>query len=247
MQQFYQRRGLAHDWAATMATGLAAACTARDKAGQSLMHRSIAGAYYLLNRNETSLEHLRQTEKLFGELGYTTEHAFLYSNFGTVLGKLGQHQNAIDYHQRALALYELAGVRKGQAISLHLIASDQAKLGNHSAAIQLITKAMEIYGQAHDLHGEGNCWSALGEIHHDLGDYPQAARCFQLAADIYRQVDADVEVADALLGLGDTLNAASSPAEAQVAWRAALAIFDKLRLPVGDKVRARLTAHADSP
>jgi DNA-binding SARP family transcriptional activator len=244
LQQFYQRRGLAHDWEATMATGLAAAIDADDKAGQALMHRSIAGAYHLLNRDDSSLAHLRQTEKLFGELGYTIEHAYLYSNFGTVLGKLGEYQNAIDYHQRALALYELAGERKGQAISLHLIASGQSKLGDHTAAIQLIIKATEIYGEVRDLHGKGNCWAALGEIHHDLGDYLQAARCFQLAADIYRQVDADVEVADALLSLGDTLDAASSPLEAQVAWRRALAIFDKLRLPVGDQVRARLNAHS---
>jgi DNA-binding SARP family transcriptional activator len=246
LQQFYQRRGLAHDWESTMATGLAAAMDAADKPGQALMHRSIAGAYFMLNRTDFSLEHLRQAEKLFGELGYTIEHAYLYSNFGTVLGKLGEYQNAIGYHQRALALYELAGERKGTAVSLHMIASCQAKLGDHLAAIQPITQAMQIYGEVQDLHGEGNCWAALGEIHHDLGDYPRAAHCFRLAADIYRQVDADVEVADALLSLGDTLDAASAPIEAQISWRAALAVFDKLRLPVGDQVRARLRAHAET-
>jgi DNA-binding SARP family transcriptional activator/tetratricopeptide (TPR) repeat protein len=246
LQQFYQRRGLAHEWESTMATGLAAAIEVQDVPGQALMHRSIAGALHMLHRSDSALAHLRRTEELFGQLGYTTEHAYLYSNFGTVLGKMGQYQEAINYHQRALALYELAGLPNGQAISLHQIASGTSKLGDHQGAIQLINNAMQIYASVPDLHGEANCWATLGEVYHNLCDYAEAARCFNVAADIYRQVDADVEVADTLLSLGDTFNAASNHTGATATWRSALAIYERLKLPVGDEVRARLNAVADT-
>ncbi|MEV4312075.1 BTAD domain-containing putative transcriptional regulator [Actinocrispum sp. NPDC049592] len=240
MQQFYQRRGLLHDWAATMSVGLAAATNARDDAGRAIMHRSLAGAMHYLGRSEDALEHLRRAEMLFNQLGWTTEHAFLDSNFGTVLARQGKHIEAIERHRHALTTYQEVGDRKGQAIALQSIGSSLAQLGNHDEALPIIRDAMAIYQAENDRGGEGDCWSTLGEIHHRLGDVEQATNCYKLAGEIYRELGNRSDEVEALILLGDILHETGSAAAADTAWRQALVIIEELRLPGADEVRAKI-------
>jgi DNA-binding SARP family transcriptional activator len=47
-------------------------------------------------------------------------------------------------------------------------------------------------------------------------------------------------VADTLTGLGDTHHVAGDPSSARLAWQQALAMFDELRHPKAEQLRARL-------
>jgi tetratricopeptide (TPR) repeat protein len=240
MQQFYQRRGLLHDWASTMSVGLAAATQAGDDPGRAMMHRSLAGALHFLGRNEDALEHLRRTEVLFNQLGYTGEHAYLDSNFGTVLAKRGLHHEALERHEHALRIYEEMGDRKGGAISLQSIGWSLTQLGNHDKALPIIRDAMARYQSIYDRNGEGDCWSTLGEIHHRLGDVEQAKNCYKLAGEIFRELGNRADEMEILILLGDIMGETGSTDAALQAWRQALAIIEDLRLPGGDEVRARI-------
>ncbi|WP_160097044.1 AfsR/SARP family transcriptional regulator [Kibdelosporangium aridum] len=243
-QQYYQRRGLAHDWETTTRIALAAAKEAGDPYVLARVHRSLAGAYYLLRRCEDALEQLKITEELLTQLGKTTDFAYLYSNYATVYSELGREAEAVAYHRRALVLYEEAGDRKGEAISLHAMAAGLSMLDKNVDAIGLVNRAMDIYLSLGDRHGEGNCWECLGLIHKNMGDPEQAVSCMKRAVEIYREVHALAEAANVLIVLGDTMNSAATR-EALSAWRTALSIYEELRLP-SDDVRARLTAHGDA-
>jgi tetratricopeptide (TPR) repeat protein len=247
IQQYYQRRGLAHEWESTTRTALAAATQAGDTYVRARVHRSIAGAYWLLRRQEEAFEHLERTEELLTELGSTTDFAYLYSNYATVYDTMGRTEEAIAYHRRALVLYEEAGDRKGEAISLHAMAAAMSTLEKNTDAIGLVNRAMDIYLSLGDRHGEGNCWECLGIIHKNLGDHVQAVSCLKRAIEIYREVHALAEAANVLIMLGDTINvSAAATREALSAWQSALSIFEELRLPSSDEVRARLSAHSEA-
>ncbi|ONI80999.1 hypothetical protein ALI144C_20755 [Actinosynnema sp. ALI-1.44] len=247
IQQYYQRRGLAHEWESTTEVALEAAVEAGDKPAQARMHRSLAGAYFVLKKSAQSLAHLARTEALLHELNRTTDFAYVYSNYATVLSDLGRTEEALAYHRRALVLYEEAGDRKGQAISLHAMATDAAAIDATVDAIGLVDRAMDIYRELGDRHGEANGWEATGRIHIGRGDHRTAVTCLRRAVEIYREVHALAEAANVLILLGDTVNATSEATEdALSAWRTALAILEDLRLPDRDRVRARLTTYADS-
>lgn len=246
IQHYYQRRGLAHDWETSTRIALDAAIQVGDTYVLSRVHRSLAGAYYLLQRNEEALEHLKRTEELLTELGSTTDFAYLYSNYGTVYSDLGREEEAVSYHRRALVLYEEAGDRKGEAISLHAMAVGLSLLDNNVDAIGLVNRAMDIYKSLADRHGEGNCWECLGVIHKNMGDTEQAVNCLKRAVEIYHEVHALAEAANVLIMLGDTMNhAATATREALSAWQTALSIYEELRLP-SDGVRARLSEFTDN-
>jgi tetratricopeptide (TPR) repeat protein len=244
LQQYYHRRGLLHDWEATMSAALAIATNAGDKTGQASMHRSVAGALHFLGRRREALVHLEQTEKLFDELGYTAEHAYVNSNFGTVLTLLGEYPEAIERHRRALRLYEQMKDKKGQAISYEGIGECQGKLGNHDEAILLTTRAMSLYKGINELNGEGACWRTLGEVYHDLGAYDEAIRCFEPAARICRELVNRTEEVEVMISMGDTMYAAGMTGDAVSAWRSALALIEELRLPRAEEIHERISRAA---
>ena len=242
MMQFYQRAGLLHDWASTMTAGLDAAERANDAAGQAVMHRTLAGALHYLGRNDDALVHLERTEELFNQLGYTADHAYVNSNFGTVLIDRGEYERAIDRHERALQLYAEVGDVKGQGISLQSIGHCLTMLGQLDEALAKIRDAMSRYQSIGDRGGEADCWTTLGEIHHRLGTDEQAVKCYRLAVETFRELGDQHGTVVNLILLGDALRDVGSTDEAASTWRSALTIIEELRLPAGESVRARLAS-----
>ncbi len=239
LQQFYQHQGYWHDWAATMRTALAAAIASGDLAAQAQTRRGLAGACHFLGRDDQALAELEQTRELFRALGYTTEYAYLHSNFGAVYAGQGRHDQAIEHYWRAHGLYDAIGHEKGRAGSLEGIGSCHAQQGKYSEAISFAEKAMVIFSDAGDRNGEGTCWTRLGEFRHLLGQYDQAADCYRRAIAICQEAGNRADEAMDWAALGDSLLDAGDPAGARGAWDTALIILDE-RLPLVSSIRDRL-------
>ncbi|HEX3778775.1 MAG TPA: BTAD domain-containing putative transcriptional regulator [Pseudonocardiaceae bacterium] len=239
-QQFLQRQGYWHDWEAGARLGLAAAVTAEDLTGQAHTRRSLAGALHFLGRNDEALTELEATHRLFAELGYTTEHAYLHSNFGAVLAQQSRYEQAIEHHEQALRLYSEMADRNGQAASLERIGGCLTRLGCYPEGIEFIDEAMEIYRSLDNGIGQGDCWTALGDTHHLLGEYHQAADCHARAIAFFKENGDRTYEAQVLVALGDSWLAADYETAAGEAWERALAILDELRLPLANPVRTRL-------
>lgn len=92
MQQFYQWRGFFHDWKHTMEIAVQAAERDADLPGQGHVLRSLAGASFYLSRPDETVHHLERAQGIYTALGYTTEHAYLHSNFGEVYTHQGKLQ-----------------------------------------------------------------------------------------------------------------------------------------------------------
>jgi tetratricopeptide (TPR) repeat protein len=240
LQQFYQRQGYWHDWAATMRTALKAADDLGDVAGQARIHRSLAGACHFLGNQDEALAHLERTRELFTELGYTTEQAYVHSNFGAVLGRRGQYEQAIGHHRQALDLYRTTGHEKGQATALEGIGWCHARLGDHESAIGFIRAAMDLYRQLDDRNGEGNCWAGLGESHHLLRRYGEAKNCYNRSIELYRGLGNRADEAYGLASLGDACRAAGEIESARMAWKTAWVIMNEFSLPRAAAVGAKL-------
>jgi DNA-binding SARP family transcriptional activator/Tfp pilus assembly protein PilF len=237
---FYQRKGFWHDWAATARTALEASRAGGDLDGQAHMHRMLAGALLYLGDAVAALAELERTQRLYTELGYTTEHAYLHSNFGTALSRLGRYDDAISHHQQALGLYRAAGLRIGEALAMEGIGSCANRLGDHDQAIVSITAALRIHQELGDSSGEANSLASLGQSYHLLADFERAARFTERALQLYRAMGSGADEAEVLMALGDIRLAAGNQVQAGACFGAALAILDELRLPQADTLRDRL-------
>ena len=240
LAHFYQRRGLWLDWDAMAQTGMNAARAADDRTGQAYMHRMIAGAAFYLRDSATALQELQRAQELYTALGLSTEHAYLHTNFGTVLAQLGRIDDAIAYHQRALELYRAAGLRTGEALAMECIGSCANRLGDHGQAIDLLTDALRIYQEVGDPGGEASALAGLGRSYHLLGDYGQAAGLAEQALRLFRATGSGAHVAKVLTALGDTRLATGDRAGAGACFHEALGILAELRLPHADDLRDRL-------
>ncbi|MGH3395659.1 MAG: BTAD domain-containing putative transcriptional regulator [Streptosporangiaceae bacterium] len=245
LQQFYQHQGYWHGWAATMRIALAAAVAAGDLAAQAQTRRGLAGACHFLGHDDQALAELEQARDLFRALGYTTEHAYLHSNFGAVYAGQDRHDQAIEHYWQAHELYDAIGHEKGQAASLEGIGSCHAQQGRYAEAISLAQQAMAIFRAAGDRNGEGTCWTRLGEFRHLLGQYREAADCYRRAIAICQEVGNRADEAMDWAALGDSLLDAGDPAGARQGWDTALIILDE-RLPLVTSIRDRL-ARLDPP
>lgn len=237
---FYQRRGFWHDWAATARVALDAALAGGALDGQAHMRRMLAGALQHLGDCTAALAELERAQELYTELGYTTEHAYLHSNFGTVLGRLGRYEDAIAHHSRALDLYRAAGLRPGEAQAMEGIGSCANWLGEHDRAVTSITQALRIHQELEDPGGQANSLASLGHSYYLLGEYGPAAEFAERALELHRAMGSPAAEAEVLMGLGDIRLAAGDLAKADACFGAALAILDALFLPQADTLRLRL-------
>jgi DNA-binding SARP family transcriptional activator/tetratricopeptide (TPR) repeat protein len=240
LAHFYQRRGLWHDWDAIAQTGMDAARTADDRTGQAYMHRMLAGAAFYLRDSATALAELERAKELYTALGLSSEHAYLHTNFGTVLARIGRFDDAITHHQRALGLYRAAGLRAGEALAKECIGSCANRLGDHCEAIDLLQDALRIYREVGDPGGEASALAGLARSYHLIGDYGEAAILAGQSLELFRCTGSGAHVAKVLTALGDTKRATGDRAGASACFHEALDILAELRLPHADDLRDRL-------
>ncbi len=225
MQQFYQWRGLFHDWKNTMETVLRAAERDSDQPGQGHVLRSLAGACLYLNRPDEALRYLKRAQAIYTALGYNTEHAYLHSGFGQVFTHQGRLQLAIEHNQKALELYREAGDLRGEARAIADIGSAHSALGDYPAAVSHLERGIALAQEVGKPHQEGKVRKDLGVVRSKLGQQDQAVEQFGQALALIRGVgDRPVE-AETLLALGDALAAQGHKDAAGDAWRQASLIF----------------------
>nr|WP_296073459.1 BTAD domain-containing putative transcriptional regulator [uncultured Actinoplanes sp.] len=237
---FFQRTGLVREWLATMSSALNAVEVSGDQRGQAHLLRCLAGACHFLGDHGRARDHLRRSLQLFAALGLTTEQAYVHNNMGVVLAAIGSHEEAENEFDRARLLYQQAGHRKGVASAIEGVAACQASAGRLRSAVDHYERAMAGYLRLGDQNGVGGCLLGLGDLWLKAGNANLALDYLYRAVDAYREVRNRADEAHALIALGDALAAVDRTQDAYPAWRGALEILEKLRLPAATAALDRL-------
>ena len=81
---------------------------------------------------------------------------------------------ALPVFERALALYEAAGDRRGEAITLGLIGNCHKRFGDFPKALDYLGRALALKREIGDRLEEGKTLSNIGLVYWEMGDYPAA-------------------------------------------------------------------------
>ena len=81
---------------------------------------------------------------------------------------------ALPVFERALALYQGAGDRRGEAITMGLIGNCYKKFGEHQKALDLLNRALAMKRELGDRLEEGKTLSHLGLVYWEMGQFPAA-------------------------------------------------------------------------
>ena len=107
------------------------------------------------------------------------------SGLGYAYGELGQYEQAIEFHQQALAIAQETGRQGRQRIVLSTIGRVYRELSQYEQAIESFQQSLAS-AQAMENNGLGESLALcdLGDTYASLGQHEQAAEFYEQAAEI---------------------------------------------------------------
>lgn len=214
-----------------------------DLRGEGAVLMNLAVTAIRADMLECVEERLTDALKLFREVGEPLGEAHAINNLGDCHRAEGRLAVALDHHERAVSLYRELGAREGEADALNGIALDHAARGALVTALTFHEQALAVAENGHrgsliDIHNSTGV-TLLG-----LGRLEESSRHHETARDLAVTAGDRYEQARALSGIADTL-AATDPAQARELWACALGLYEDLRLPAADDIRARIAGGSD--
>jgi tetratricopeptide (TPR) repeat protein len=84
---------------------------------------------------------------------------------------LGQHQGAVDYYEKSLAIRRKIGDLHGEGMSLGSLGNVFDDLQQYQKSVDFYEKALAIFRKLSDLKAEGMTLNNLGNVHLTWGQY----------------------------------------------------------------------------
>ncbi len=128
------------------------------------------------------------------------------SGLGLAYDSIGEHRQAIEYHEQSTAVAREIGDRRGEGYGLANLGSQYNALGEFQRALEYIEKAVLVDRESGNRPGEGYALGGLGNAYKNLGDFQAAIECYQQWLTVSREVGDRGGEGGALSGLGNVYN-----------------------------------------
>lgn len=226
--------------AAILRTALDGATRQGAPAAIALSGRMLAMVFVELGDFGRAAQHLSRSLALYRKLGNRFGEGHVHLGLGTLAHRQDRPAEALEHAEEALRLFRVAGNKTSVAEALNDAGWFHCVLGHHQQAAEYCRQALAAVTETRNVLLEGTIWDSMGFAEHHAGNLAAAADCYQRALSLCRQTGDRVTEAIVLIHSGDTCAAAGEPGRAARAWRQALAIYEELRSPKADELRARL-------
>lgn len=237
---FLNRTGQRHERVAAHQAALDAALRNGDRESQIRILRRLGPALSRLGRTSESLQRLDEAAAMLLDEPDDQEEIELHLAYVRPLEKERRYAEALRHAEQAWEIARESGTQHVRANALSDLGRALILAGHITAGLEICDQAQVMFaalgwrdGEAYTLHTQG---VAFRQLH----DYDRAATCFQRAAEADREIGDRHWEAAMLDSLGDTHQLAGKHDLALDAWRESLAIFEALRLPEAEPVRAKL-------
>ena len=151
--------------------------------------------------------------------------AHIYNNLGVLCRALGRMQQAREYIERALRIYEKEGDRVDESWSLNHLGRVYSQIGNKEQAREYYEQALRICQEEGDRLGEATALNNLGWVCNALGQTEQEQKYYEQALSIFREIRDRGGEGSTLNNLGRVLNDLGQHAKAQEYYEQALDMF----------------------
>ena len=140
-------------------------------------------------------------------------------------------RQAIEKWQEALVLWQKAGDKSGEAITLSYIGAVYSDLGDKQQALKYYNSALPLIKQVGDKAGEARTLNNIGKVYSDLGDKQSALKYFNSALPLIKEVGDKAGEARTLNNIGAVYSALGDKQQALKYYNSSL----PLKKQVGDK------------
>jgi tetratricopeptide (TPR) repeat protein len=240
LADYFDNRGHWQDFETTQRSALAVARRSGDRDGEARACIELAIACVRLGKPEEAGPHLDCSLGLYRRLGDRASEARVHTTYAFKLEREEQYGDALGHTREALRLHRAVGNRTGQAFALNGVGWFLTMLGDHRQALRYCQEALGLHRELGDPRGESFTLDSLGHAYYQLGDYADALASYRNAVDLAVQTGSRYSEALSLTSLADTYYMTGDTVAARDAWLRALTIFDRLRNPDAEQVRAKL-------
>jgi len=158
------------------------------------------------------------------EMGDRQGQSMVLNNLGVHHEELGDYTSAGSHYQQALVIKQEIGDRSGEGLTLMNMAKIFAKQGDYNESKPYYQQSLEVFRQIEDKQGEVEGLSYLSLLYHQLGEDEAALEHSQLALDISQELGDRNSRAYPLTFLGHANMGLDRFAEAEEAYRKAMAL-----------------------
>ena len=132
----------------------------------------------------------------------TWSFAASLNSLGNASDSLGQYQQAIEYHQQSLKIFQDIGDISGIASSLNNLGNVYNSLGKYQQALEYYQQSLKIFQYIGNISGIAKSLNNLGSASRNLGQYQQAIEYHQQSLKISQDIGDISGIAKSLRGLG---------------------------------------------
>ncbi len=150
-----------------------------------------------------ALESYFQSAKILGEEKATRHLGTLYISIADVYAIMGNHANAVKYHQRAISILRKEGNSVDLASALLNAGDEFITVHKWDSALIYTEEAGLMFENLHSPLGEGYSLGNLGMIYAQMGDNRKAEENMNRAIDVLDELDEYYPIAVYLLSISD--------------------------------------------
>ena len=205
--------------------------------GEAIALHNLGVAERQLGRYQAAVDRLEEALVLCRQLGFRQNEAMTLHNLGLALERQGRFEAAADHQEQALALFQQLGYPRGEAWALDGLGTAYTRLDRPDEAVPLHQQALTLFERSGERSGEARSLNGLGEAALATGRPADALTHHTTAVTTSPIPD---EQARGHAGLGHAHLALGDPARARQHYERALVLYDDLRSPEADNVRAHL-------
>ena len=178
---------------------------------------------------DSSILFAQRAVELSGDVGYDNGKALGFKNIGNVNFDRGNLQDALDYYNRALKVYETMSDTLGISNLQSNLGSVYANLGDAPKALDFYIKSLRNAQSLSDTLRIGTAYMNLGTVYQeDATTQQQAIESYQLAIEMFEKIDYKLGVAGTSLNFGQWYVDQGKPIEAIPYLQNALEGFKEL-------------------
>jgi tetratricopeptide (TPR) repeat protein len=158
----------------------------------------------VISSYDSSLTFSVSAQKLSEKLGFKKGIADAYVNLGDVYYDRGDYAKALEYDNKALAMFDDINNIKGIATALWKIGSIYDVLGDYAKALEFENRSLPIFSRINDKQGVASTLLNIGNIYGNLDNNTKAEEYYLKALTINREIGSNEGIATNLCSIGIT-------------------------------------------
>ncbi len=150
---------------------------------------NLASLYTRTNQQQKALQEFKEADAILMKMGagLSQNRAAILTNMGAAYSSLGDHKQAVIYHQKVLSICERLQISYGIALSKGNIGEELNYLGKHQEALTYLTSSIAVAKENGFTKLLGNSYKSIGQAYLKLNQLENAVKYLKEALQIAKQ------------------------------------------------------------